>query len=346
MLKKSIAMLCLIIFGLLAGCVSSTSVQVTEPTTEPTIQPTQPPTEPTATQEVTEAPFLLALDTENVTVTEIGQQVVIYSGEVPAEEIYWYSGDSFVAMVDRGVVTAMGHDGVTNIFGIYGDQTLVCTVTSTACYQSGRTPVLSPPDYENVDASFFDDAVFVGDSISVSLSQQHNGALGNAQFLAKGGYSIYSAITDSMSIPYNGRQYVNIEEAIAATGAKKVFIMLGINDLGIFGVDATLEHYRILLEMIRGACPDVQIYLQSVTPIWTGSAKRTLNNSSIQIFNFVLRFLAEEYGYGFIDIAPYLLDYTGGLAAAYSSDRYVHITLAGVDVWTTVLRSHAYYGKM
>ena len=339
MLKRGIVFLFVAIILLLAGCASKNTAETTVPETTQAAE-TVPETEATEP-----APVLELLMTE-VTLTTIGEQVTIYSGEIPAHKIYWHSADASVAMVDRGVVTAMGRSGVSNVFGVYEDQILTCTVTSTASYTQDRTPILTPPDYTSVDPSFFDDAVFVGDSISLKLSRYHNGELGNAQFLVQSSYSIYNAINDKMVTTYRGRSYTNIEDAIAASGAKKVFIMLGMNDLGIFGVDQTLEHYRILIELIQEACPDIEIYIQSVTPMWTGSARKSLNNTNIHTFNFILRFFAQEHGCGFIDIGPYLQDYTGGLAAVYSSDRYVHVTENGIAVWTAALRSYGYYGKL
>ena len=330
---------------LLAGCrtgadapVAATAVtqiptEVTEPVT--TVQTTAEP--------VTEPPVLLELNATEITLSEIGERATIYSGEIPAEDIFWYSADPAVAAVDRGVVTAMGLAGASNIYGVYGDQTVLCTVTSTAAYKSDRAPVLTPPDYECVDASFFSDAVFVGDSISLTLSHRHNGGLGDAQFLVQSNYSIYSAVNDLMYTSYRGRKYKNLEDAIAASGAQKVFIMLGTNDLGIFGVDQTLENMRTLIGLIREACPNIEIYLQSMTPIWSGASKEKLTNGNIRDYNFVLQFLAEELECGYINISPYLQDSTGGLAKVYSSDQYVHITEDGVAVWVSVLRAYGNY---
>lgn len=333
--KLTVLLLGLAVVFLLAGCHGPSEEAETVPVT------TQMPTETTA-QATTMAPPALELTDTELTIDQIGQCCDIYCGETPAEIVYWYSDDSSVAAVDCGVVTAMGH-GVTNVHGLYCGQRVTCTVTSNASYRSDRTPILKAPDYENVDAGFFDDAVFVGDSISLKLSRFHGGRLGNAQFLVQSSFSVYNAIYDLMPTTYRGREYRNLEDALAATGAKKIFIMLGINDIGIFGVDQTLENWRVLFDLIQQACPDAQIYIQSVTPMWTGSERKKLTNSNIHTYNFLLRFLAEEYGFGYIDIAPYLQDCTGGLAKVYSSDQYVHITEEGVAVWVSALRAFAGY---
>lgn len=324
-------------FGLMSACGSAEpEVKTEEVTTQILEEPTEETTEPTT------APTALELDMTELTLTSIGEQATIYSGDVPAEKIYWYSADSSVAAVDAGVVTAMG-TGVANVYGTYGDQVMLCTVTSSAAYISDTKPILTPPTYENVDSSFFDDAVFVGDSISVKMSYAAGGKLGNAQFLVQTSYGLHNAVNDLMYTSYRGQKYKNLEDAIAATGAKKVFIMLGVNDIGRFGLEENMENWRILIELIREACPDIQIYIQSMMPIWTRAQTSKLSNSKVYAYNFALRFFAEQYGCGYIDVFPYMQDSSGGLAAEYCSDKYVHVTEKGVAVWLSVLRAHANY---
>ena len=338
-MKKGMCMLLVLsmCFGILCACGSSEPVATTGVPEETTA-----PTEAETTEETTVPVAVLELDMAELTLTTIGEQVSIYSGEIPVEQIFWYSADSAVAAVEMGVVTAMG-EGVSNVYGCYGDQKVCCTVTSSAAYNSDRSAILTPPTYEAVDSSFFDDAVFVGDSISVKMSYSAGERLGNAQFLVITSYGLHNAVNDLMSVPYRGRNYANIEQAVAATGAKKVFIMLGVNDIGRFKLEQNMENWRILVELIRSECPDVQIYIQSMFPIWSGAQTTKLNNEKVYAYNFALKFFAEQYECGYIDVYPYLQNGLGGMAAEYCSDKYVHITEKGVDVWVSVLRAYANY---
>lgn len=321
--------------GLLCGCGAAAPAETSVPT-ETTV-----PTEPETT-ETTLAPVVLELDMYELSLSTMAEQVSIYSGEIPAEDIFWYSADSSVAAVELGVVTALG-SGVSNVYGIYGDQKVCCTVTSTAEYTSDKTAILKAPTLETVDASFFDDAVFVGDSISVKMSYSAGDRLGNAQFLVITSYGLHNSVNHLMSVPYRGSQYSNIEDAIAATGAKKVFIMLGINDIGRFDVDENMDKWRITVERIREKCPGVQIYIQSMMPMWSGAQTKKLNNNKVYEYNFALKFFAEQYDCGYIDLYPYFQNGAGGLAKEYCSDKYVHITEKGVDVWISVLKAYANY---
>lgn len=340
-MKRLVCMLVLCMcVGFLCACGSAEPMVTTGVPEETTA-----PTEAVTTEETTVPAAVLELDMSELTVTTIGEQVSIYSGEIPAEVIYWYSADSSVAAVELGVVTAMG-EGIANVYGIYGDQKVCCTVTSSATHNNDKKAILTPPAFENADPSFFDDAVFVGDSISVKLSYCAGDRLGNAQFVVITSYGLHNAVNRLMSVPYRGGQYSNLEDAVAATGAKKVFIMLGVNDIGRFGLEQNMDNWRILVERIREACPGIQIYIQSMFPIWSGAQTSKLNNTKVYAYNFALRFFAEQYECGFIDVYPYLQNGAGGLAAEYCSDKYVHITEKGVDVWVSVLRAYPYYKEI
>jgi len=134
-------------------------------------------------------------------------------------------------------------------------------------------------------------------------------------------------------------QKLSLPDAIAATGAKKVFFMLGMNDIGLNGIDKTMENWKVLLDDIRAACPDVEITIQSMTPVWTGGEKGKLNNPHVDAYNQRLQEFAGENSCGWLDVASYMKDATGGLATAYCSDNYVHLTRTGAEVWTKVLKA-------
>ena len=297
---------------------------------------TQPQEETTPTVNVEE----LELDRNNLEFGNLGQSATIYSGE-DAQQIHWYSEDSSVAGVCAGVVTAVG-PGTTTIHCVAGDKDLTCSVNCTGSFGSAREPLMEAPKYETVASTFFDDAVFVGDSISLKLSQDESGRLGNAIFLVQGSYGVGNAVGDVLPTIFRGQTYTDLEDAIAATGGKKLFIMLGMNDIALYGIDKTIENWGTLLGLIRDACPGIEIYIQSMTPVWSGGEKGSLTNPNINAYNNKLRVFAAENDCVFIDVAPFMRDSTGGLATAYCSDQYVHVSEAGVDTWIKVLLAHAY----
>lgn len=363
--KVTVFALILALLMSLTGCKApeTPETEPVETTTEPSVQDPVVPetTEPVATKPP-KGEF--ALEREELTLITAGETWNIYAGTVDASLVTWTSEDESVATVENGIVTAVSK-GETTVTAVYEGQTLTCKVYCNLHTAPGnvpeitvdptdppeenpnagqRDPVYLPPTDLKVDSSFFDDAVFVGDSVSLKLSYYagSSGLLGNAKFLTRGSYGVANGVYDYLLLTWQGQE-MTIEDAIQATGASKLFIMLGMNDVALYGVDKTIEHWGMLLERIRSKNPTIEIYIQSMTPVWTGGEIGDLNNTTIDAYNAELEVFARENGCRFIDVAPYMKDSTGGLATAYCSDQYVHFTDAGSDTWIKVLKAYNGY---
>lgn len=356
--------------SLLAACGnnSSETTGTTQTTTEATTQPQQTTEETEATTETTEAVWQLTLTHDDITLVKKGETMTLYTGEVAPEQITWGSDDEKVATFKNGVVTAVAK-GETSVYAEYAGIRAACKVycnikestpapqpttgnsdggNSGATTGGKRDPVQAAPEQQAVDSSFFDDAVFIGDSISLKLSYYaaSSGELGKAKFLVVGSYGVGNAVYDGLELTYQGQSYKNVEDALAATGAKKLFIMLGMNDIARkdFGyVDGAITNWGKLLDLLKSTCPDMTVYIQSMTPVWTGGEKGGLNNKRVDEYNAKLKTFAQNNGYKFIDIAPYMKDSTGGLATKFCSDSYVHLTDEGAKTWIKVLKAYTGY---
>ena len=205
------------------------------------------------------------------------------------------------------------------------------------------------PWSEPVDLSYFDDAVLIGDSVTVSLEYYcaASGALGNATFLASTSLSpvnAMSAVSASSKHPsYRGKK-MKVEDAVAASGAKKVYIMLGINCLS-GGVDYTASATVKLVEKILEKSPDVKIIIQSVTPMASTSniITNALNNKQIDAYNAKMMEICQNNGWYFVNVAEAVKDQNGALISSYCSDKSgmgIHFTFAGDDVWVNYLKTH------
>lgn len=362
MIKRTLCLVLLLalVLSVFAGC-GKTEATPTEPPATVVTDPTTP--EP-STEASTASEIDFALERSELTLVTPGETWTLYDGPVDLGQITWVSKDKSIATFDAGVVTAVA-SGTTEVSAEYNGRKVTCTVycnlknapaatgepegngitDAPANPNAGeRGPSLLAPTNEVVPASFFDDAVFVGDSVSLKLSYYagSTGLLGDAKFLVRGSYGVANALFDELLMPWQGQE-MGIEEAIQATGAKKMFIMLGMNDIGLYGIDKTIEHWGKLLERIRSKCPDLVIYIESMSPVWTGGERGDLKNSNVDAYNVKLKAFAESNGCKFIDIAPYMKDSTGGLATPYCSDNYVHVTDAGVDTWIKVLKAYTGY---
>lgn len=205
-----------------------------------------------------------------------------------------------------------------------------------------HAPVLALPEVSEEPCHFYDDAAFMGDSISYTLFL-YNGKtkdLGDATFLVRGSLGLHNTLNGQLEIYYKGKE-MKPWDAVAASGVKKLFIMFGTNDIGAYGIEDTMEKWELFLEKIREKAPEVQIYIQSQTPMWTDANLPDLNNDNIDLYNVELEKFAEENGCEFVNIAPYFKDSTNGLAKKYCNDMYVHLNFEGTKAWIAALKEYA-----
>ncbi len=212
-----------------------------------------------------------------------------------------------------------------------------------------QEPTEAPIEHP-VHAAWFDDAVFVGDSITVMLEyycENDPEALGKAQFYCAESLGYNNALWDlndeyAVHPYYRGEQHLT-ENCAELTGATKVFIMLGMNDLETYGVDGTLDACKTLVKKILSHTPDVKIYLESVTPMLKSFEKTNLNNSVIDKFNVKLKEYCEKEKYKYLDINSIMRDKNGALTPEYCSDPEVmgiHFTTDACAKWADYLKNN------
>lgn len=208
-------------------------------------------------------------------------------------------------------------------------------------------PVL--PAGAEVDLSYFDDVAFVGDSVSLMLQYYcaATKALGNATFLCAGSLSATNAIwpvsSSSVHPSYQGQKML-VEDGVAASGVKKVYIMLGINNIA-YGVDYASNDMVTLIDRILEKSPDVKIIIESVTPMAASSTIITnqLNNTQIQAYNKRMQEICAERGWSYLNVAEVLTGSDGYLPSNYCSDNGsmgIHFTYDAAAVWVDYLKTH------
>lgn len=214
--------------------------------------------------------------------------------------------------------------------------------------ETSRPKPAPTPAGTAVDASWFDDAVFVGDSVTLKLSYYaDNGSLGDAQFLCAGSLGYGNALWDlyregNVHPFYNGTK-VTVDDGLRQINPNKIFIMLGMNDIGLYGVNDSIENMKTLTSRIEAKCPSAEIYIESVTPMLADSQLRDLNNRTIAEFDEKLQAVCAERGYRYMDIASVVSDGYGNLVYEYCSDASamgLHFSDAGCYQWVEYLKTH------
>lgn len=319
---------------------------VAETTAEAPPETTVPPT--TETEIVYEGDLYLTIS--SIMFSLPGETEDIYCGTIPREEITWTSGDESVVVVENGVLTAAGV-GETTISAQYQDQYIECQAGCLASSEEElencsidvlQSPRKKPPVGDSQPCHFFDDAAIIGDSVTYGLClwAGQTGELGDATFLVRGGMSLNRWALGSGTVSYQGKNYP-LDKAVAASGVKKIFIMMGANDLGFKTVEETIENVDILMERILALCPDMEIYLESCLPVWD-AGKQAAKNAIVEEYNLALQAYAEEKGFHYLEVASYIKDHTGGMAKSYCSDFSVHMNYDGTDAWMQALKLYGW----
>ena len=100
-----------------------------------------------------------------------------------------------------------------------------------------------------------------------------------------------------------------------------------------------------LIDNILAKSPDVQIVIQSVTPMSESSSIITskLNNTQIAAYNLRMRELCVEHGWYYLNVAEVFTDAQGNLISEYCSDNSsmgIHFTNKAASVWADYLKTH------
>ena len=193
------------------------------------------------------------------------------------------------------------------------------------------------PQSDPVGMEYFSDTVFLGDSRTEGLYLY--GSMTEGEFLYAVGATAESVFTKPTQKTAEGK--VPMLDALADMECGKVYIMLGVNELGWPRTETFRDQYGKLIDRVRADHPDAQVVIQSILPVSAAQdAKGTyVNNRRIREFNDVLRELAEEKNCPYLDVAEAVTGEDGCLLPELTSDG-IHLNTKGCVVWRDYLMSH------
>ncbi|MBQ9188435.1 MAG: SGNH/GDSL hydrolase family protein [Clostridia bacterium] len=218
-------------------------------------------------------------------------------------------------------------------------------------------PTPEPITKERLDAgefdAYFDDAVFIGDSLTRALygyvreqRSENENFLGKALFMSAVSMSVKNACTDraypgGITFMAQGKA-VSVTEGITARQAKKAFIMLGVNDIGFRTWESVEGYYARLIDAIHTKCPDTVIIMQGVLPVTSRYCEwEKLDIDKWNSFNTVLERICEEHSAVFLNFADEMKDEQGYLPFELTSDRMYHLSESGNEIWVRSVRLYA-----
>lgn len=195
------------------------------------------------------------------------------------------------------------------------------------------------PESEPVDDSFFDDAVFFGNSRTEGLLLYTG--LAPLAGIASRGVMVDTALTKRLiAADGAGEKQTMIEALAGKQGVGKVYVMMGLNELGWAYERVFIQKYGELIDRIREVQPGADIYVQSILPVTKekSDGDPIYNRKNIERYNALIAGMAREKGVYFVDAAAAVSE-DGYLPAAWSTDG-VHLNKEACDVWLTYLKTH------
>ena len=194
--------------------------------------------------------------------------------------------------------------------------------------------------YVSVDNSYFDDALFIGDSRMVGLSQYCQDIDARATFYAKKSLSIYN-IRDDKWIETEDGEEISLAEALETNHFSKIYIMVGINELGRGDELDFREAYQDVINQIQAAEPDAYIFINSIMHVSAekNETDELYNNTNINIRNDAIKTLEDRQNIFYLNINEAVDDEEGNLDAETTSDG-VHLKGACYEPWHEYLLAH------
>ena len=191
------------------------------------------------------------------------------------------------------------------------------------------------------DDSFFDSAVFLGDSRTEGF--QLFSGMKHGDFYWARGMTVFRVDNSDYRIFEVDGEMLTMIEALGKKSYDAVYIMIGVNELG-YAAEQYESGLGAMIDQVQAAQPDAVIYLQTLPPINDSIARENgladyINNSQVTLFNESIVRVAAEKKVVLLNTAEVYRDEDGQLIADIAADG-CHFTYGGYARWADYLRCH------
>ena len=197
-----------------------------------------------------------------------------------------------------------------------------------------------------VDYSVGDRAAILGDSVSQGWNIYESPMKAHAFVCAYKSIGPSAVVNKETANPGqgSGRGEENIYETIINSNPLRLYILLGTNALvrdGEATEQSFLAYYGQMLDMFKADLGDeVDIYVQSITPVRPGASQPGLYKERIQRVNTQLAVLAREKGCHFVNVYEVLQDANGDLREDLAAADKVHLNQNAYPIMAEYLATH------
>ena len=195
------------------------------------------------------------------------------------------------------------------------------------------------PESSRVKSEYFDDALFIGDSISQGIELYQ--MMDNATVLADRGLNPQTIFTKAVVKDASGNE-VTVVDALKDYQPQKVYVMLGANGLGWLNKDQFISDYSRLVDVIKQTYPNAKIYIQSVLPVTQKyeDEKPEMANSKIDDYNAAILSMTKDKQVYYVNVAEAFKDDTGALPDDASPKDGMHFGAEYYQKWFDYLKTH------
>ncbi|WP_455735936.1 GDSL-type esterase/lipase family protein [Caproiciproducens sp.] len=202
---------------------------------------------------------------------------------------------------------------------------------------SPAVPLSSTPRDAVAPTGYFDDALLIGDSRTEAL-RNYDG-LDNATYYAVKGLMV-STIFTKPSIEIHGKK-LPVMQALKEEKYGKIYIMLGVNELGWSSFNTFIQDYQKVIDGIKTSQPGAVIYVQSILPVTAKKSEtdKVYNNQKIEAYNQAIEEMAAKSRVRYLAVNTAVSDSEGNLPEDASVDG-VHLNGEYCKKWCEYLRTH------
>ena len=205
----------------------------------------------------------------------------------------------------------------------------------------GKTPLTTEYEYVTVHDNYFSDAAFIGDSRTLGL-YDYTELKDMADFYCESGFSLYQWTQGATVTFQNTGKQVDLRSAMQRKTYGKVYIMIGMNDLGYGNTEKYTQWLSQMIDMVKETQPKAIIYLMGNLHMSKekNNMKTEYNNVNINDKNVAMASLADGTTSFYLDCNPLYTDKDGYLKLDLSFDG-CHIYGYCYKDWADFIKEHA-----
>ena len=208
--------------------------------------------------------------------------------------------------------------------------------TSSAPTHQTPTSGVLVGESDRVLNSYFDDVVFVGDSLTEGIKLYD--IMSNATVLSHTGLGLDNIYTKEVVEQEDGTKISVMDALEVEENVGKIYILMGPNSIG-YNKETFVSKYGLIIDTVKQLHPNAIIYIQSMLPVTTSNNYK-LDNAVIDEYNLALLDLAEEKEVYYLDVNSALKGPDGALPTEASPADGMHFNATYYQKWFDYLKTH------